>query len=107
MSSRCKVKKGWFYWKNPATRQGYFLAFANQHCSCSMRIFDETSGACIQPADIKHGRDHKGFIGYEKAFAGYLKSAVELHVRQQPNLVEASKNGLPSEILSELQQQIP
>ena len=72
-----------------------------------MRKFDETSGACIQPADIKHGRDHKGFIDYEDAFAGYLKSAVKLHVRQQPNLVEASKNGLPSEILSELQQQLP
>ena len=107
MGSRCRVKRGWFYWKDPATGQGYFLAFANWKCSCSMRKFDEASGAWIQPTVIEHGRNYNGFIGYEIAFAGYLQSAVKLHISKQPNLVEAEKNGLPPAPLSELQQQIP
>ena len=107
MGSRCMVKRGWFYWKDPATGQGYFLAFANWKCSCSMRKFNETSGAFIRPADIKHGRDHQGFISYKNAFAGHLQSAVRLHISKQPNLVEAEKAGLPPALLSELQPQIP
>ena len=77
-----------------------------------MRKFDETSGACIGPADIKHGSAYpNGFIGYEDAFAGYLNSAVELHIpkKAQPNLKDACDkkkgNRLPSAILAELQRQ--
>ena len=104
----CRVSKGWFYWKDLKTGRGYFLAFANQHCSCSMRKFDATNGAFIKPPDIKHGADYPGgFIGYRRAFARYLRSAVELRIRQQPNLKENCKNKLPSDILSELQRKIP
>ena len=43
---------------------------------------------------------------YQERFAEDLKSAVELHISSQPNLVQASKNGLPPEVLSELQGQM-
>ena len=99
VSSRPRKNKGWFYWKDPVTGQGHFLACANQQGSCSMRIFDETSGAFIRQPDNKIG-------DYQERFAEDLKSAVELHISSQPNLVQASKNGLPPEVLSELQGQM-
>ena len=99
VSSRPRKNKGWFYRKGPGTGQGHFLACANWKGSCSMRIFDETSGAFIRQPDNKIG-------DYQERFAENLKSAVELHISSQPNLVQASKNGLPPEVLSELQGQL-
>ena len=99
VSARPRKNKGWFHRKGPGTGQGHFLACANQQGSCSMRIFDETSGAFLEKPDNKIG-------DYQERFAEDLKSAVELHISSQPNLVQASKNGLPPEVLSELQGQM-
>ena len=99
VSSRPRKNKGWFYRKGPGTGQGHFLACANWKGSCSMRIFDETDGAFL-------GKPENEIGDYQERFAEDLKSAVELHISSQPNLVQASKNGLPPEVLSELQGQM-
>ena len=91
------TSKGWFHWKDSSGR-GYFLAFVNARGSCSIRVFDETSGA--------FGRKEYKSGSYEVGFSEYLETALELRVNRQPNLERDCKHTLPSHILSELQQQI-
>ena len=92
------TSKGWFHWKDSSGR-GYFLAFVNARGSCSMRVFEEMSGAF-------RGKEYKSG-SYEEGFSEHLGSAVQLRVSRQPNLERDCKHALPSHTLSELQNQIP
>ncbi len=92
------TSKGWFHWRDSAER-GYFLAFVNAKGSCSMRVFEETSGSFLSK-EYKSGN-------YEEGFAEYLGSAIQLRVSRQPNLERDCRHALPSHTLSELQEQIP
>ena len=92
------TSKGWFHWKDSSGR-GYFLAFVNARGSCSMRVFEETSGAFR----VKTPGPNES---YEERFSEYLDSGVQLRVSRPPNLQDAEKHGLPSHTLSELRKQI-
>ena len=65
------VRKDWSYWKDQAG-QGRFLAFVSNQGSCSMRIFDATSGTFLL-IDRR-----KGIPDYEKGFTKHWKSTVSL-----------------------------
>ncbi len=92
-----KIEKGWYYW-NGKDNRCYFLAFVNAKGSCSMRRFGAEGGEFL-------GREYQSG-DYQASFSEYLKSAVVLYVRRQPNLEKDCKARLPAFVLSELRQQV-
>lgn len=89
-----KRESAWFVWQDSAGKN-YFLAMVNAKGNCSMRIFDETSGAYLN----KYYRDGD----FQEAFAEYLSSAKLLNLSRQPNLEKHCRPGLPAWVLNELQ----
>ena len=89
-----KRESAWYAWHDASDRP-YFLAMVNAKGNCSMRMYDQQSGAFLNK--IYRDGDFQG------AFADYLRGAKLLAVSRQPNLEKHCRPALPNWVLSELQ----
>lgn len=88
--------KAWFYRKD---KEGeHIIAFVNAKGSCSLRTFNVTNGG--------FGGKHYRSGDYQDNFAELIEGAIELTIRNQPNLERDCSNCLPSHVLEELMAQI-
>jgi uncharacterized protein len=80
---------------------GAFAALLNSKSGSSMRLFDAVTGNALQKPEVHKGKSFK------EAFSEYLAAGRHLWIDDQPDLEHDCKDGLPPEILAELQQQVP
>lgn len=91
----------WYSWTDPKDGGDYFVVFANAQGSCSMRVYDGSSGRAVRDVTRKPGKQ------YEQAFSDYRRSAHLLARAEnetwRPNLQHACKDRLPRQVLIILQ----
>jgi len=95
MMKEHETEKGWYFLDG----ENKILAFVNAKGSCSMRQFDANDGTFL-------GKENKKNGDYQVCFSEILKGATSLYVREQPNLGKGCKHRLPSNVLTELRQQV-
>jgi hypothetical protein len=90
-------RKAWWYLSGQ--NSDYFIVSVNARGSCSVRIFDASSGRAIEK---KYGPGD-----YQVHFGELLKSARPLQVPRQPNLEKECRGVLPGDVLAALKSQLP
>ncbi len=99
-SSSVALERSWVYLSNRSAN-GIFAVLTNAKGSCSLRIYDATSGRSLEPIQRVKGQI------YQKAFSEYVTEGRPLFVDEIPDLDSIAKEELPAGLLAELQSQVP